>query len=109
MVYLYLLIAICGEIVGTSALNATRGFTRLQPLIGVVVGYTVAFVFLSLVLRTMPVGVAYAIWSGVGIVLIAVVGCLFFGQRLDLPALIGMGLIIAGVLVVNLLSKTVSH
>lgn len=109
MTYLYLFLAICGEIVGTSALNATQGFKHLQPLIGVVLGYAVAFFFLSLVLRGMPMGIAYAIWSGVGIVLITLVGYLFFDQQLDAPALLGLALIIAGVMVVNLFSKTVIH
>lgn len=109
MVYLFLFIAICGELVGTTALNATQGFTRLWPLTGVVLGYTVAFVFLSLVLRDMPVGIAYAIWSGVGIVLLGLIGYLFFAQRLDTAAITGMGLIIAGVLVINLFSRTALH
>ena len=109
MAYLYLLLAICGEILGTSALKAADGFTRLVPSLLVVVGYAIAFLFLSLVSKTIPIGVAYAIWSGVGIVLIAVVGYLFLGQTLDAPALLGMGLIVAGVLVVHLFSRTVAH
>lgn len=109
MTYLYLLVAIVAEVIATSALKASDGFTRLMPSLIVVVGYGVAFFCLSLVLRTMPVGIAYAIWSGVGIVLVAGIGVVAFGQKLDLAAIIGLGLIIAGVLVVNLLSKSVSH
>ncbi|SNB61382.1 small multidrug resistance pump [Arboricoccus pini] len=109
MTYLYLFLAICGEIVGTSALNATQGFRHWQPLIGVVLGYAVAFIFLALVLRGMPMGIAYAIWSGVGIVFITLIGYLFFDQHPDVPALLGLALIVAGVIVVNLFSKTVIH
>ncbi|MEW6255207.1 MAG: multidrug efflux SMR transporter [Pseudomonadota bacterium] len=109
MTYLYLLIAIVAEVIATSALKAAEGFTRLVPSLIVAVGYGVAFYCLSLVLRTMPVGIAYAIWSGVGIVLVAAIGAVLYGQKLDLAAMIGLGLIIAGVLVVNLLSKSVSH
>src|SRR5690606_2685155 len=94
----FLGIAIVAEVVATSALKASEGFSRWLPSLVVVVGYAIAFYFLSLTLRTMPVGVAYAIWSGLGIVLITAVGWIVFGQRLDLPALAGMGLIIAGVL-----------
>ncbi|WP_127091254.1 DMT family transporter [Aquabacter cavernae] len=109
MTYLYLFIAIVAEVIATSALKAAEGFTRLGPSIIVAVGYAIAFYCLSLVLRTMPVGIAYAVWSGVGIVLVAGIGAVLYGQKLDLPAIVGLGLIIAGVLVVNLLSKTVSH
>lgn len=109
MTYLYLFVAIVAEVIATSALKASDGFTRLMPSLIVIVGYGVAFFCLSLVLRTMPVGIAYAIWSGVGIVLVAGIGVVAFGQKLDLAAIIGLGLIIAGVLVVNLLSKSVSH
>lgn len=109
MTYLYLFIAIVAEVIATSALKAAEGFTRLVPSLVVVAGYAIAFYCLSLVLRTMPVGIAYAIWSGVGIVLVAAIGTVAFGQKLDLAAIVGLGLIIAGVLVVNLLSKSVSH
>lgn len=109
MTYVYLLIAIVAEVIATSALKAAEGFTRLGPSIIVAVGYAVAFYCLSLVLRTMPVGIAYAVWSGVGIVLVAAIGTVLYGQKLDFAAIVGLGLIIAGVLVVNLLSKTVSH
>ncbi len=109
MGYLYLGIAIIAEVIGTSALKASNGFTETLPSIIVVIGYSVAFYFLSLVLKTIPVGIAYAIWSGLGIVLIAVVGLVFFGQKLDVPALIGMFLIIVGVVVMNAFSSSISH
>ncbi len=102
-------IAIAAEVVGTSALKASEGFTRLWPSALVVTGYAVAFYCLSLVLRTIPVGVAYAIWSGLGIVLITLVAYVLYGQKIDLAGLIGMGLIVAGVLVLNLFSKTSTH
>ena len=107
--YLYLLIAIVAEVVGTSALKASEGFTRLGPTAVVVVGYGLAFWLLSLTLRTIPVGIAYATWSGLGIVLIAAVGWIAFGQKLDIWAMLGMVLIIAGVLIMNLLSKAAAH
>jgi small multidrug resistance pump len=109
MTYLYLAIAIVAEVMATSALKASDGFTRLGPSLFVVMGYAVAFYFLSLTLRIMPVGVAYAIWCGVGIVLVALIGWLVLGQKLDGPALGGMALIIAGVAVINLFSKSTGH
>jgi small multidrug resistance pump len=107
--WLLLAIAILAEVVGTSALKASEGFSRPWPSVVVVLGYAVAFYCLSLVLRSIPVGVAYAIWSGLGIVLITLVAWVVYGQTIDLPALLGMGLIIAGVLVLNLFSKTAAH
>ncbi|MBL0945917.1 MAG: QacE family quaternary ammonium compound efflux SMR transporter [Hydrogenophaga sp.] len=107
--YLYLGIAIVAEVAATTALKASDGFTRLLPSIGVVIGYAIAFYCLALTLRTLPVGVAYAIWSGVGIVLVSLLGWLVYRQTLDAAALLGMGLIIAGVLVINLFSKTAGH
>ncbi len=107
--YLYLLIAIVAEVVGTSALKASEGFTRLGPTAIVVFGYGLAFWLLSLTLRTIPVGIAYATWSGLGIVLIAAVGWVAFGQKLDLWAMLGMALIVAGVLIMNLLSTSAAH
>src|SRR5690606_15383483 len=101
--------AIASEVVGTSALKASEGFTRLGPSLVTVAGYAVAFYFLSLTLATIPVGIAYAVWSGVGIVLIALVGLLWFGQTLDAPALLGLALIVAGVLTINLFSTTLNH
>ncbi len=109
MNYLYLTIAIVSEVIATSALKAASGFTRLGPSLLVVVGYASAFYFLSLTLRTIPLGVAYAIWSGVGVALVTAVAWVFYGQRLDLPAIIGLALIIAGVLVLNLFSKSATH
>jgi small multidrug resistance pump len=109
MNYMYLLAAIICEVIATSALKATDGFSRLWPSVIVVLGYGLAFYFLSLTLRTIPVGVAYALWSGIGIALIALAGWIIYRQPLDMPALIGMGLILAGVLVINLFSKTASH
>lgn len=106
---LYLLIAIAFEVAATSALKASASFTKLFPSLVVVLGYVGAFWFLSLTLRTMPVGIAYAIWSGVGIVLISLVGWLWFKQSLDMPALIGMGLIVAGVLTINIFSDLSAH
>jgi len=106
MSYLYLGIAIIAEIIATSLLKASEGFTRFVPTIILGVGYLVAFYCLSMALKEIPTGIAYAIWSGVGIVLVAVIAWIFQGQRLDLPAMIGMGLIIVGVLVMNLFSTT---
>lgn len=106
MSYLYLSIAIVAEVIGTSALKASEGFTRLGPSLITILGYAAAFYFLSLTLKTIPVGIAYAIWSGVGIVLISLLGYALFRQTLDLPAIVGMALIIAGVAVINLFSRT---
>jgi len=97
------------EVVATSALNASNQFTKWVPSVIAVIGYGLAFYFLSLTLRSMPIGLVYAVWSGVGIVLVALVGIVFFKQIPDLPAIIGMVLIIAGVLIMNLLSKTTGH
>jgi small multidrug resistance pump len=109
MTHVYLITAIILEVIGTSALQASEQFTKPTPLILTAVSYAASFYFLSLVLRTMPVGIAYAIWSGLGIVLITLVGLVWFGQKLDTPAIIGLGLIIAGVGTINLFSSTVSH
>lgn len=107
--WVFLLIAIVSETVATSALKSSEGFSRLWPSALVVAGYSAAFYFLSLTLRTIPVGVAYAIWSGVGVVLIAIAGWLIHGQRLDAPALIGIGLIVSGVIVMNVFSSASAH
>lgn len=107
--YMFLIAAIMSEVIGTSALQASQQFTRLWPSVLVVVGYGLAFYLLGLTLKFMQVGVVYAIWSGLGVVLIGVIGWLWFGQKLDLAALIGMGLIIAGVLVIHLFSSTATH
>ncbi len=109
LAHLYLFIAIVAEVVATSFLKSSDSFSKLWPSVITVVGYAIAFLFLSLTLRTMPTGIAYAIWSGTGIVLISLVSWWWFGQSLDLPAIAGMGLIIAGVVVVNVFSKTAGH
>lgn len=107
--FIFLFLAIMLEVVGTSGLKASEQFSKLLPSVITVVAYVCAFYFLGLTLKTLPVGIAYAIWSGVGIVLISVIGLIFFKQSLDLPAILGLGLIIAGVVVINIFSKTVSH
>ncbi|ELB2834264.1 MULTISPECIES: DMT family transporter [Vibrio] len=106
---LALSIAIVCEVIATSYIPKTEQFTKVMPSTVVLTGYGIAFFLLSVTVQTMPVGVVYAIWSGAGIVLVATVGYFVYGQRLDLPALVGIGFIIAGVLIVNLLSKTVGH
>ncbi len=107
--WIILAVAIAFEVVATSALKETQGFTRLMPSLIAIIGYGLAFYFLSLTLKVLPVGVMYAIWSGAGIVLVAIIGWLLFRQTLDVPALIGIALILAGVLTINLFSATVSH
>ncbi|TYO99608.1 small multidrug resistance pump [Geothermobacter ehrlichii] len=109
MPYLYLAIAIISEVVATSALKATAEFTRLGPSLIVVAGYGLAFYFMTLTIRTIPVGITYAVWSGAGIVLVILAGILLYRQIPDLPAIIGMALIVAGVMVIHLFSKTVRH
>lgn len=109
MNWLYLAIAIAAEVIATSALKASEGFTRWAPSLLTVVGYSVAFYCLALTLRTIPVGIAYAIWSGAGIVAITVIGYAVFKQTLDTPAFIGIGLIVAGVLVLNIFSNSGAH
>ncbi|TLU84655.1 MAG: multidrug efflux SMR transporter [Chlorobium sp.] len=109
MHWFYLIIAIISEVAATSALKATDGFTRVIPSMIVLAGYAAAFYFLSLTLRTFPIGIVYALWSGVGIVLITIVGWIVYQQKLDNAALAGIGLIIAGVIVINVFSKSVMH
>ncbi|MCW2478285.1 SMR family transporter [Candidatus Symbiopectobacterium sp. NZEC135] len=109
MTYLFLSLAIVAEVIATSALKLSDGFSRLMPSIVTVIFYGVSFYCLSLTMRTLPTGIIYAIWSGVGIVLIATVSWLFYGQKLDLPAILGMLLIVLGVIVINLFSKSVAH
>ena len=106
MSYLFLTIAIIAEVIATSALKASHGFSILTPSIITILGYAVALFFLSLTLKTIPVGIAYAIWSGAGIVLISTVGWIFFKQHLDLAAIIGLGLMLAGIIVINVFSKS---
>lgn len=107
--YAILCIAIVLEVVGTSFLQRSAQFTRLMPTLAMGLCYAASFYFLSLALRAMPLGIAYAIWSGLGIVLVSVIGLVVFGQRLDLAAVIGLGLIVAGVVIVNLFSHSVTH
>jgi small multidrug resistance pump len=105
--WVFLSAAIVSEVIGTSALKSAAGFTRLWPSLIVVISYSTAFFFLSLTLKTLPVGIAYAIWSGVGIALISLIAWVVFGQKLDAAAVIGILLIVAGVMVLNVFSKTV--
>ena len=107
--YFFLFIVIVAEIIATSTLKASEQFTRLWPSVVVIIGYAVSFYCLSQALRVLPVGIAYAIWSAVGIVLVSLVAFLVYRQHLDMPAVLGMGLIIAGVVVINLFSKSVPH
>lgn len=107
--WVYLSLAIVFEVIGTSALKASEGFTRIGPALIVAVGYGAAFYLLALTLRAIPVGVAYAVWSGVGIVLVSAAAWILYGQRLDAAALVGIGLIVAGVIVLNGFSKSVVH
>jgi small multidrug resistance pump len=109
MQWIFLAVAIVSEVIGTSALKASEGFSRPWPSLIVIVGYALAFYLLSRTLETIPVGVAYAVWSGAGIVLITLVAWLYHGQTLDLPAIIGISLIVAGVLILHLFSKNPAH
>lgn len=107
--WIFLFIAILGEVVATASLKLSEGFTKLIPSVVVVIGYVIAFYCLSLTLKSIPLGIAYALWSGLGIVTVSILGWLIFGQKLDSWGLLGMLLIICGVLVLNLLSKTATH
>lgn len=107
--YVYLLLAVVAETIGTSALQASQQFTRFWPSALVIVAYALSFYMLSMTLRSMPVGLMYALWSGLGILLIALIGWLVFGQRLDPAAMLGMGLIIAGIVVIHLFSNSSLH
>jgi small multidrug resistance pump len=109
MAYLYLALAIITEVIGTSLLKATGEFSKLVPSVIVVISYLVSFYFLTLVLRTIPVGITYAIWAGVGIVLVAIIAAITYKQIPDLPAIIGMGLIVSGVVIIHLFSKSTGH
>ena len=109
MGYFYLSIAIIAEVIGTSALKASQEFTKSGPSIIAIAGYGASLYFLSLVLKTIPVGIAYAIWSGIGVTLITITGAVLFQQMPDLPAIIGMTMIMAGVVIINGFSKIVSH
>ena len=107
--WLALAIAIVAEVIGTTALKASNEFTRLWPSLIVVAGYGTAFYFMALSMRVLPVGIMYAIWSGMGIVLVSIIGWVVYRQVLDTPAIIGMGLIIAGAIVINVFSKSIVH
>lgn len=107
--YIFLIFAIIAETIGTTALQASQQFTRFWPSVLVVIAYGLSFYLLAQTLRVMPVGVVYAMWSGLGIVMIAAIGYLVFGQRLDLPAVIGIGMILCGILVIHLFSHTSPH
>jgi len=107
--YIYLFFAVLAETIGTSAMQASQQFTRVGPSFLVIIGYGTSFYLMGLTLKYMPVGVVYAIWSGLGILFIAIIGYFVFGQRLDLPAVLGLSLIILGIVIINLFSKTVSH
>lgn len=107
--WVFLAVAIVSEVIGTSALKSADGFTRFVPSCIVIAGYASAFYFLSLTLKTVPVGVAYAIWSGVGTALIALIGWVFMGQKLNFPSLIGILLIVSGVAILNIFSNTAAH
>ncbi|MDI5932426.1 DMT family transporter [Halomonas kalidii] len=109
MAFVYLALAIVAEVVATSALKASDGFTRLWPSVTVVIGYGLAFYLLALVLRSVPVGIAYAFWAGLGIVLITLVGLVVYGERPDLPALLGLAMIVGGVVVIQVFSSVSAH
>lgn len=109
MSFVYLALAIIAEVIGTSALKASEGFTRLWPSVTVVVGYGVAFYLLALVLRSIPVGIAYAFWAGLGIVLVTLVGIVVYGEKPDLPALVGLAMIVGGVVVIQVFSSVSAH
>ncbi|MBQ2261070.1 MULTISPECIES: SMR family transporter [unclassified Yoonia] len=107
--YIFLILAIAAETIGTTALQASQQFTKFWPSVLVVIAYGISFYLLAQTLRVMPVGIVYAMWSGLGIVLIAAIGYLVFGQRLDLPAVIGISMILGGILVIHLFSRTSPH
>lgn len=109
MVWFYLCIAIVAEVVATTALKSSEGFTRLAPSLIVVTGYVIAFYFLSVTVKVIPVGIIYAIWSGIGIVLVSLVAYFVLNQKLDFPAIVGIFFIILGVFIINFFSKSVAH
>ncbi|MDR5905365.1 MULTISPECIES: DMT family transporter [Halomonadaceae] len=109
MTYLFLALAIIAEVIATSALKASNEFTRLWPSVLVVVGYATAFYMLTLVLRTLPVGIAYAFWAGLGIVLVTLIGIVLYGEVPDVPALLGLAMIVGGVVVIQVFSKVSAH
>ncbi|MGI4838821.1 MAG: DMT family transporter [Janthinobacterium lividum] len=107
--YYYLAIAICAEVIATVSMKAVKGFSTPLPLILVILGYATAFWMLTLVVRSIPVGVAYAVWAGMGIVMVSIAALFIYGQKLDVPAMLGMGLIVCGVVVIQLFSNTAGH
>lgn len=107
--YIILLFAVLSETIGTAALQASAQFTKFWPSILVIIAYAISFYFLALALRSIPLGVAYALWSGLGIVSIAGIGFLVYGQKLDLPAVLGIGMILSGIIVIHLFSNTATH
>lgn len=107
--YIYLAVAIAAEVVATTSMKAISGFSKPLPLILVICGYALAFWMLTLVVRSIPVGIAYAIWAGLGIVLVSIAAAFLYDQKLDLPAMLGMGLIVAGVVVIQLFSGSTGH
>jgi small multidrug resistance pump len=107
--YAYLAIAICAEVIATVSMKAVKGISTPLPLVLVIVGYAIAFWMLTLVVRTVPVGVAYAVWAGMGIVMVSVAALFIYGQKLDIPAMLGMALIVLGVVVIQLFSETAGH
>ena len=107
--YYYLAIAICAEVIATVSMKAIKGFSTPLPLVLVIAGYATSFWMLTLVVRTIPVGVAYAVWAGMGIVMVSIAALFIYGQKLDVPAMLGMGLIVLGVVVIQLFSKTAGH
>ncbi len=109
MGYLYLAGAILAEVIGTLSLKASHGFTRIGPICLIVIGYSCAFVLMSLTLRHLPLGFVYAVWAGLGIVLVALAGVVIWGETIDAPAVLGMALIIGGVAVMQLWSKSAGH
>ncbi|MCF6235544.1 MAG: multidrug efflux SMR transporter [Gammaproteobacteria bacterium] len=109
MAYLYLAVAIVAEVIATSALKASEEFTKLYPSLIVVIGYSIAFYFMTLVLRTIPIGITYAVWSGLGIVLVTIIGIVLYKEIPDIPAVIGMGFIIAGVAIIHIFSGSVKQ
>ncbi len=109
MGFIYLALAITAEVFATSFMKATDGFSKWQPTALVLLGYSCSFYLLSLVVKTVPIGIAYAIWAGAGIVLITLIGLFYYGQKLDLPATIGIILIMAGVMIIQMFSKVQMH
>ena len=107
--YIWLFFAILTETLGTTALQASQQFTRLWPSVGVVIFYGLSFYFMSIALKFMPVGIVYAIWSGLGIVLISGIGYVLFGQKLDLAAILGLAMIIGGIVIIHMFSASSTH